>query len=368
MNNLFKNVFEDKRVLITGHTGFKGSWLSLWLQKLGAKLVGYALEPPTAPSLFELADVSESMTSITGDVQDYENLFSVLNEHKPEIIVHMAAQSLVRESYRNPITTYSTNVMGTVNLLEAVRHSSSAKVVVNVTSDKCYENNEWVWAYRENDRLGGHDPYSNSKACSELVTSAFRDSFFPKDKYTQHGVALASARAGNVIGGGDWAEDRLVPDCIRSFLKQEKVKIRNPKSVRPWQHVLDPLRGYLLLAEMLYEHGPAYSGAWNFGPKQADQKSVRYIVNYTAKRWGRKAQWESDEKPHARESNALKLDCAKAKSWLGWRACWDLDTSLDKTIEWYRIYKENPKKVRDTTMEHISKYEKCLLNQVQNAD
>ena len=366
MINILKDVYKSKRVLITGHTGFKGTWLSLWLQNLGAKTIGYALDPPTKPSIFRLTNASEGMLSIVGDVRDYDNLLSVMNENEPEFIIHMAAQSLVRKSYVNPIETFSTNVIGTANLLEAIRHTSSVRVVIIVTSDKCYEDNEGVHAYCENDRLGGHDPYSNSKACSELVTSAYRDSFFPTDKYEEHGVALASARAGNVIGGGDWAEDRLIPDCIRSFLKGEKVRIRNPESIRPWQHVLEPLGGYLLLGRMLYHHGQDYSGAWNFGPEQTDEKSVRYIVNYIAKSWGKTTQWEIDENAHPPESNVLKLDCTKVNSQLGWAPCWHLNTALDKAIEWYKVYREAPEKLRDTTYENISKYEKCLLSKIQN--
>jgi len=251
-----------KKVLVTGHTGFKGSWLSLWLQKLGADVVGYSLDPPSEPSLFEVADVADGMVSIIGDVRDFATLRELFARHRPEIVFHLAAQALVRRSYRDPIETYGSNVMGTVNLLEAVRRAGGVRAVVNVTSDKCYDNREWVWGYRENDRLGGHDPYSNSKACAELVSSAFRDSFFPAAEYERHGVALASARAGNVIGGGDWAEDRLIPDIMRAMVAGKPVSIRNPDAIRPWQHVLEPLAGYLTLAERLHRDGPEYAEAW----------------------------------------------------------------------------------------------------------
>lgn len=361
MKPLFNDIFKGKTVLVTGHTGFKGPWLCLWLQKIGAKVIGYSLKPPTTPSLFELAHVSDGMLSILGDICDYNNLLAVLYEHKPEVIIHMAAQSLVLKSYVDPIETYSTNVLGTVNLLEAVRHTKSVRVVVNVTTDKCYENYEWVWGYRENDRLGGRDPYSSSKTCSELVTSAFRDSFFPRSKYNKHGVALASARAGNVIGGGDWARDRLIPDCIRSFLKKEKVKIRQPHSIRPWQHALEPLGGYMKLAAMLYTHSADYAEAWNFGPEQSDIKSVKYIVDYIAKRWGKSATWETDHVTHPYEANVLKLDCSKTKSLLGWAPCWSLNTALDKTVEWYKFFQNNRNSLRDITLQQISEYENCLL-------
>ena len=265
--------WKGKRILLTGHTGFKGSWLSLWLQSMGAPVVGYALAPPTNPSLFEVAEVGRGMTSVIGDIRDLEHLCAVFAEHKPEIVIHMAAQPLVRYSYIEPVETYSTNVMGTVNLLEAVRGTDSVKAVVNVTSDKCYENREWVWNYRENEAMGGYDPYSNSKGCAELVTAAYRNSYFHSEKYKEHGVALASGRAGNVIGGGDWAGDRLIPDIMRAITQNLAVNIRNPHAIRPWQHVLEPLSGYLMLAQKLYEEGAAYAEGWNFGPSDEDAQA-----------------------------------------------------------------------------------------------
>lgn len=328
--------WRHKRVFLTGHTGFKGSWLSLWLQQLGAHVTGYALEPPTSPNLFTEARVAEGMISIVGNVCDYPHLLQSLQDCEPEIVIHMAAQPLVRYSYQNPVETYATNVMGTVHLLEAIRQSPSVKAVVNVTTDKCYENKEWVWGYRENEPMGGYDPYSNSKGCSELVTSAFRNSFFNVERYQEHGVALASARAGNVIGGGDWAADRLIPDIVTAFLKGETVQIRNPHAIRPWQHVLEPLRGYLQLAENLYCKGPAFAEGWNFGPNENDAKPVGYIVKQLAHAWGDGAQWSIDEANHPHEASYLKLDISKAKSQLHWTPLLNLDASLQMIVDWYK--------------------------------
>ena len=354
MNQSF---WANKKVLVTGHTGFKGSWLSLWLQQLGAKVIGYALAPPTTPSLFDLAAVAEGMTSIERDIRDLSNLKEVLGTHQPEIIIHMAAQPLVRDSYTDPVTTYATNVMGTVNLFESIRQNPGIRVVVNVTTDKCYENQEWVWGYRENEPMGGFDPYSNSKGCSELVTSAFRNSFFHHDTYQDHGVAIATARAGNVIGGGDWARDRLIPDCIQSWLKEEKVCIRYPLAIRPWQHVLEPLSGYLLLAEKLYKQGPQYGEAWNFGPEEVDAKSVETVVAKLASYWGRKAIWEVDSSVQPHEANYLKLDCSKAKMQLGWKPRWNLDTALQKIAEWYEIFQHEEHSLKEKTCKQIQEFE-----------
>lgn len=332
------NFWQNKRVLVTGHTGFKGSWLSLWLQSMGAKVVGYALTPPTTPSLFEVARVEEGMVSIVGDIRDLDHLCSTFEKHRPEIVIHMAAQPLVRYSYLDPVETYSTNVMGSVNLLEAVRKVGGVKAVVNVTSDKCYENREWVWGYRENEAMGGYDPYSNSKGCAELVTSAYRSSFFNPCKYHEHGVAIASARAGNVIGGGDWAEDRLIPDTVRAITNSMSVNIRNPNSIRPWQHVLEPLSGYLLLAEKLFNDGTAYAEAWNFGPNDDDAKPVEWIMDKFVKTWGEGAHWILDNQDHPHEANYLKLDCSKSKFLLGWSPRWSLEKTIELICEWHKAH------------------------------
>lgn len=347
-----------KRVLITGHTGFKGGWLSLWLQQLGAEIVGYALEPPTQPSLFEVAQVGQGMESVLGDVRDPAHLQAIFSRHRPEIVFHLAAQALVRDSYQFPVETYATNVMGTVHLLEAVRQTGGVRVVVNITSDKCYENREWVWGYRETEPLGGYDPYSNSKGCAELVTSAYRNSFFNPADFQRHGVALASVRAGNVIGGGDWARDRLIPDIMRAFLAGQPVIIRNPHAIRPWQHVLEPLIGYLELAEQLWQHGPDYAEGWNFGPNDDDAKPVSWIVEYLAALWGGQSRWVLDGGNHPHEAHYLKLDCSKAKMRLGWRPRWNLEQALTRTVDWYSAYAGH-KDMRAVTLGQISGYEAC---------
>lgn len=351
-----RGFWTGKRVLMTGHTGFKGSWLSLWLQSMGAQVVGYALAPPTNPSLFEVAEVGKGMTSVIGDIRDLERLRAVFAEHRPEIVIHMAAQPLVRYSYIEPVETYSTNVMGTVNLLEAVRSTGSVKAVVNVTSDKCYENREWAWGYRENEAMGGFDPYSSSKGCAELVTSAYRNSYFHPEKYATHGVAIASGRAGNVIGGGDWAEDRLIPDIIRAITQGKPVNIRNPHAIRPWQHVLEPLSGYLLLAQKLYEEGTTYAEGWNFGPNDEDAKPVQWIVEKLTKSWGEGASWVLDGGEHPHEAHYLKLDCSKAKARLNWYPRWHLDHTLEAIIDWHWAYREN-KGMREISLAQIRSYE-----------
>lgn len=347
--------WSGKRVLLTGHTGFKGSWLSLWLQSKQAQVVGYALAPPTKPSLFEVAEVDKGMASIIGDIRDLAKLQSVFTEYKPEIVIHMAAQPLVRYSYSEPVETYSTNVMGTVNLLEAVRHNRSVKAIVNVTSDKCYENREWVWAYRENEAMGGYDPYSNSKGCAELVTAAYRNAYFHPEKYHEHGVALASARAGNVIGGGDWAQDRLIPDIMRAIMHGNLVKIRNPYAIRPWQHVLEPLSGYLLLAEKLYQEGAVFAEGWNFGPNEEDARPVKWIVEKLTTGWGDGAGWMLDSADHPHEAHFLKLDCSKAKSRLAWYPRWGLTKTLEKIIDWHKAANKQDN-MRLKTLEQISQY------------
>jgi CDP-glucose 4,6-dehydratase len=336
MNTAF---WQGKRVFLTGHTGFKGGWLSLWLQSLGAEVTGYALIPPTNPSLFEVAKVADGMKSIIGDVRDIDALKKAMQDASPEIVIHMAAQPLVRRSYTNPVETYATNVMGSVHLLEAVRNAKGVKAVVNVTSDKCYENREWVWSYREDEAMGGYDPYSNSKGCAELVTAAYRSSFFNPENYKDHGVAIASARAGNVIGGGDWAADRLIPDFLRAIVSGETVVIRSPNAIRPWQHVLEPLSGYLLLAEKLYTQGNKFAEAWNFGPSDGDAKTVEWIITELVKSWGQDASFNIDAgEANLHEAHFLKLDCSKARMQLGWRAQWDAAETIKRICAWHKAH------------------------------
>ncbi len=344
-----KNFFHGKKVFITGHTGFKGSWLCLWLSRLGADVTGYALDPPTTPSLFELARVGELVESHIADVRDAAALADAVLQAQPEIVIHMAAQPLVRDSYKIPVETYAVNVMGTVHLLEAVRGCPSVKAVVNVTTDKCYENREWAWGYRENEPMGGFDPYSSSKGCSELVTAAYRNSYF------QHSVALATARAGNVIGGGDWATDRLIPDCISALLAGEPIQIRNPHSIRPWQHVLEPLSGYLTLAQRLYESGQEYAEGWNFGPSDDDAKPVEWIVSRMCELWGSDARYEIDAGDHPHEAHYLKLDCSKARMRLGWQPRWNLEKALNNIIEWTNVYR-SAGDLRRCCLEQIDSY------------
>lgn len=348
--------WQGKRVFLTGHTGFKGGWLSLWLQQLGAEVTGYALQPPTNPSLFEVANVARGMRSIIGDVRDAEGIKRAVSDAQPDIVIHMAAQSLVRYSYANPVETYATNVMGTVHLLEAVRSTPCVKAVVNVTSDKCYENKEWFWGYRESEPMGGYDPYSNSKGCAELVTSAYRNSYFNPEKYDEHGVGVASARAGNVIGGGDWALDRLIPDILRAIGRGEAVLIRNPDAIRPWQHVLEPLSGYLMLAEELYGHGQAYVGGWNFGPYDTDAKPVGWIVERLIQAWGQGANWKLDGAPQPHEATYLKLDCSKAHTKLGWRPRWNIEQTIEKIVEWQKVC-DRGADVRQITLSQINAYQ-----------
>jgi len=347
--------WRGKRVLLTGHTGFKGSWLTLWLQSMGAQVVGYALAPPTNPSLFDIAKAGKGITSIIGDIRDPEHLRRVFAEHRPEIVIHMAAQPLVRYSYAEPVETYSTNVMGTINLLEVVRCTGSVRAVVNVTTDKCYENREWVWGYRENEAMGGYDPYSSSKGCAELVTAAYRNSYFHPGKYSEHGIALASGRAGNVIGGGDWAEDRLIPDIMRAIMEGRPVNIRNPQAIRPWQHVLEPLFGYLILAQKLYEEGATFAEGWNFGPNDEDAKPVQWIAEKLTQIWGEDASWERDSGEHPHEAHYLKLDCSKAKDRLGWHPRWGLEQALSAIIEWHRAHREG-RDMHELTLRQIEAY------------
>ena len=353
------NFWFGKRVFVTGHTGFKGSWLSLWLQHLGAEVTGFSLDPPTNPNLFTEADVDSGMRSIHGDIRDLLKLKAEMLAARPEIVIHMAAQSLVRYSYLNPVETYSSNVMGTVHLFEAVRNTPSVRVIVNITTDKCYENREWLWGYRENESMGGYDPYSNSKGCAELVTAAYRSSFFNPALYSEHGVALASVRAGNVIGGGDWAADRLVPDIVKSFEAGDVVNIRYPNAIRPWQHVLEPLRGYLMVAERLYVDGVEFAEAWNFGPNDVDAKPVSYIVEELTKNWGEDARWNADDASHPHEANYLKLDISKARLRLGWQPILKLEDSLQLIIDWSKHRKAGGN-MRDITMKQIKDYQDKL--------
>ncbi len=329
--------WQGKRVFITGHTGFKGSWLSLWLQWLGAEVTGYSLEPPTDPCLFKMADVGKGMHSIIADIRDANVLLKAMREIRPEIVFHLAAQPLVTYSYQAPVETYSTNVMGTVHLLEAVRQTGNVRAVVNVTSDKCYENKEWQWGYREIDPMGGYDPYSSSKGCAEIVTAAYRNSYFNPVNYAEHGVAVASARAGNVIGGGDWAQNRIIPDILQAIQAGKQLVIRCPKAIRPWQHVLEPLSGYLMLAEKLYLDGTSYAESWNFGPNQDDAKTVEWLIEHFMQSWGEEgASWRLDESPQPHEANYLKLDCSKALAKLGWCPKWTLGYALENIVAWHK--------------------------------
>jgi len=338
MEKVFSEFYKGKRILITGHTGFKGSWLSLLLRHLGAEVYGYALTPPTEPSFYNIARLDELVSSEIGDIRNLKKLTAFIRKVKPEIVIHMAAQPLVRDSYLRPVETYETNVMGTVNLLEACRDISSLKAIVNVTTDKCYENKEWNWGYRENEPMGGFDPYSNSKGCSELVTSAYRNSFFNPANYDKHGVAVATARAGNVIGGGDWATDRLIPDFIRAISNNEILKIRSPYAIRPWQHVMEPLTGYLMLGQKLYQDGSDFAEAWNFGPDDKDARNVAWIANKLCELWGENAAFEIDDNPQPHEANYLKLDCSKAKAELGWQPRWDIHKALETIVYWNKAF------------------------------
>jgi CDP-glucose 4,6-dehydratase len=357
MENLVinKEFWYKKKVLITGHTGFKGSWLSLLLYNLGSEVHGYALEPPTDPGMFKEAGIKEIINSNIGDIRDYSNLLQVLKSVKPDIVIHMAAQSLVMESYKKPLETFSVNVMGTVTLLEAIRQIHGVKAVINVTSDKCYENREWIWGYRENEPMGGYDPYSSSKGCSELITGAYRNSFFNQNEYKKHGIAVASVRAGNVIGGGDWAEDRLIPDFIRAVSKGKEIKIRSPYAIRPWQHVLEPLTGYLILAEKLYNGGSEFAEAWNFGPDDTDTRTVEWIAKTFCDLWGDGSAYKIDTDPQPHEAGYLKLDCSKAKIRLGWFTRWDIKTTIKYIVEWNKSFLSGAN-MRNVTLEQIETY------------
>ena len=353
--------WREKRVFLTGHTGFKGSWLSLWLQQLGAEVTGYALPPPTEPSLFEIARVAQGMHSLTGDIRDLPALQAALAASGAEIVLHLAAQPLVRYSYDHPVETYSTNVMGTVHLLEAVRQVGGVKAVLNVTTDKCYENREWDWGYREDEPMGGYDPYSSSKGCSELLTASYRSSFFNPERYAEHGVAVATARAGNVIGGGDWAANRLVPDIVAAFSRSAPVSVHNTGAIRPLQHVMEPLRAYLLLAERLYQDGPRFAQAWNIGPEDIDCKPVGWIADTMAQLWGGDACWNAVKTDTPHEANYLKLDISKARNQLGWQPSLRLADALRLTTEWSKQHLAGAD-MRAVTQQQIRHY------QTQSAD
>ena len=340
VGKLNKNIWKDKKVLITGHTGFKGSWLSIWLKMMGAEVIGYALTPYTERDNFVVTKLEDKITHIIGDVRDYQNLLHVFAKYEPEFVFHLAAQPLVRESYINPKETYDINIGGTVNVLECCRLTESVKVIVNITTDKCYENKEWNRGYRENDRLGGYDPYSSSKAGSEIVTAAYRQSFFNPEKVDKHGKTIASARAGNVIGGGDWQTDRLIPDCICSLEKSEPVIIRNPSAIRPWQHVLEPLSGYLLLAEKMYKNPGQYCEAWNFGPTEESMKHVGEVADLVVQNWGEGSWQDQSEKNAPHETNILKLDINKARTRLRWNPVLSIEQAVSATVDWHKHYKE----------------------------
>jgi CDP-glucose 4,6-dehydratase len=328
---LESSFWKDRKVFLTGHTGFKGSWMSIWLNMLGADVKGYSLQPPSNPSLYEEANVSNLVNSDINDIRNFDMLNKSIQEFSPEIIFHMAAQPLVRASYKIPLETYETNVMGTANVLQSAYESSSVKAVINITTDKCYENIEVDIGYKETDRMGGSDPYSSSKGCAELVTSAYRESFLKQKK-----IGIASVRAGNVIGGGDWAEDRLIPDILRAFKENKPVIVRNPQATRPWQHVLEPLSGYLLLAENLFNNPMRFSEGWNFGPLNDDVKPVDWILDQMTKLWPNSS-WQLDNSTNPHEANLLKLDISKARSQLNWNPTWNLETSLKKIVQWQKI-------------------------------
>lgn len=353
----FLEVFRDRRVLVTGHTGFKGSWLTLWLKSLGAKVAGYSLPPPTDPAMFDLCQVSDGIEHIIGDIRDASALTVAMTTFRPEVVLHLAAQPIVRLSYEDPIDTVTTNITGTALVLEAVRALDAPCAVVVVSSDKCYENREWIWGYRESDPMGGHDPYSMSKGATELVVSSWRNSFFGPGSP----VKLASARAGNVIGGGDWARDRIIPDCVRAFSQGQSVELRNPGATRPWQHVLEPLGGYLLLAaQLLTDRADDFCSGWNFGPGADDVQPVGTIVSLAAQTWGDGAGATMSKGPHPKEASLLALNCDKAINLLNWKPCWGLETTIDQTMSWYLQEQDHPQGMREFTLGQIAKFEEAM--------
>ncbi len=359
-----RNFWRGKRVFLTGHTGFKGSWLSLWLKSMGANVTGYALTPNTRPNLYNVLGVEALIDkSILADIRDLDRVRKEMIDAAPDVLIHMAAQPLVRYSYSNPVETYATNVMGTVNVLESMRSVDSIRATIIVTTDKCYENKEWVWGYRENDSLGGHDPYSNSKGCAEMVASAYRVSYFSNQS---NGNCISTARAGNVIGGGDWSADRLIPDILRSIESNDVLKVRNPLATRPWQHVLEPLAGYLMLAQALYAHGSEFSNAWNFGPQDSDVRSVGDVIELFSQSLGKSISWANDGSKNLHEANVLKLDCSKSKTRLGWLPIWSLEIAINKIIEWNSAYQQDISNIQDFSLMQIDNFEKQRLSAIKN--
>ncbi len=353
--------WQRRKVFLTGHTGFKGGWLALWLAKLGANVRGYALDPNTEPNLFTIANIAGVLEDIRGDIRDASKLEPALRDFKPDVVFHLAAQPLVRLSYEDPIGTYETNVLGTARVLDAVRRTPSVRAVVSVTTDKCYENKESLTPYRETDPLGGYDPYSSSKACAEIVSAAYRQSYFHPSKLAEHNVALATARAGNVLGGGDWSLDRLLPDLIRGFQSGEPVRIRHPHAIRPWQHVLEPLHGYLRLAEQLLTHHPKFATAYNFGPDEDDAQPVAWIADTMKTLWGGNASWILDQNPSVHEATYLRLDAGKAHADLGWAPHLRLETALEWLVDWYKAAQSSDGKAMQAfTVAQIAAYEKLL--------
>ncbi len=351
-----KDFWKGKKVFITGHSGFKGSWLSLWLSSLGSSVMGYSLPPPSSPNMFSLINLSDNVESVFGDINNYQNLYNHIKGFQPDIVFHMAAQPLVRYSYDNPLETYNTNVIGTANLLEAIKKIANTRVVINITTDKCYENNDDIRSFAESDPLGGNDPYSSSKACSELVTHAYRNSYFSKTNYPEHRTAIASVRAGNVIGGGDWSKDRIIPDIIKSIEENRPLLIRNPNATRPWQHVLEPLSGYILLAEKLFYDGVNYSEAWNFGPNKDCSISVLDLVKKLDSIWDKKILWEIDNGVHPKESHFLQLDISKAQQKLSWNPVLSIKDTLSLIVDWSEAYKSE-KNMKEYSIKQIREYE-----------
>lgn len=355
-----RSFWQGKRVLVTGHTGFKGGWLCVWLKLLGAQVYGFSLDPPTSPNFFSACGLEEIVGDYRGDVTNLDQLKAAVNEIEPQIIFHLAAQSIVRLSYEEPVETLAVNIMGSVNILESARLSPTVKAVVMVTSDKCYKNNEWHWGYRETDALGGRDPYSCSKSCAELVTASYRDSFFQRTEGGAQAVAIATARAGNVIGGGDWAADRLLPDITRALVAGQTLALRNPDAVRPWQHVLEPLYGYLILAQGLYEDNKHYEGSWNFGPNDDGCRPVWEVVELFTGLWDASLAWKYDSRNNPHEAKYLKLDISKAKASLGWAPCWDLKTAIHNTVQWYKAWNTG-QDMLGITQEQILGYEEDVV-------